>query len=112
VSQRVNEISIRIALGATRGEVRRMVLMRGLRPALIGIAIGVPFTAFAASLLRSLLFQVRPVDPFTFIVVPLILLCVVILASSLPAIRATRIDPNIGLRESLVAMKQELRHTG
>jgi len=98
VSQRVNEISIRIALGATRGEVRQMILIKGLRPALIGIAIGVPFTAFAASLLRNLLFQVRPVDPFTFIVVPLMLLGVAILASSLPAIRATRIDPNIGLR--------------
>ena len=98
VSQRVNEISIRIALGASRGEVRQMILIKGLRPALIGMAIGVPFTAFAASLLRNLLFQVRPVDPFTFIVVPIMLLGVAILASSLPAIRATRIDPNIGLR--------------
>jgi len=75
-----------------------MVLMRGLRPALIGIAIGVPLAALAASLLRSLLFQVRPVDPFTFIAVPLMLLGVAILATLLTAIRATRIDPHIGLR--------------
>jgi putative ABC transport system permease protein len=98
VSQRVNEISIRMALGATFGEVRKMILLEGLRPALLGVAIGIPGAAFATGLLRSLLFQVRPFDPLTFVVVPLMLLAVAALASLLPAIRATRIDPTAGLR--------------
>jgi ABC-type antimicrobial peptide transport system permease subunit len=98
VSQRVNEISIRIALGADHAEVRKMILLQGLRPAFIGVAIGLPAAALAADLLRSLLFQVRPLDPLTFTVVPFGLLATAALASSLPAIRATRIDPTIGLR--------------
>ena len=98
VSQRVNEIAIRMALGASRSEVHRMVLLKGLRPALIGIAIGTPLAASAAGLLRGHLYEVRPVDPFTFTVVPLMLLAVAALSCSVPAIRATRIDPVIGLR--------------
>lgn len=98
VSQRVNEISIRMALGATYGGVRKMILLQGLRPALVGVAFGIPGAALATGLLRSLLFQVRPFDPLTFAVVPLILLAVAAVASLLPAIRATRIDPTAGLR--------------
>jgi len=98
VSQRVNEICIRIALGATPGEVRKMILLKGLRPALVGVAIGIPCAALATGLLRSLLFQVSPVDPLTFAAVPLLLLVVAAVASWLPAIRATRIDPTAGLR--------------
>ena len=98
VSQRVNEIAIRMALGATPGEVHRMVLLKGLRPTFLGIAIGIPMAISASGLLRGLLFEVGAVDPFTFTIVPLMLLAVAVLACSVPAIRATRIDPTIGLR--------------
>jgi len=98
VSQRVKEIAIRMALGATGREVHRMVLWKGLRPACLGIAIGVPAAASLTGLLQGLLFEVRPVDPLTFTVVPLILLVITVFASWVPATRATRVDPTIGLR--------------
>ncbi len=98
VSRRVKEIAIRVALGASTGEVHRMVLLKGLRPAVVGIAIGIPAAISVTGLLRSFLFQVGPIDPLTFIVVPLLLLGITVLASSVPAIRATRVDPTIGLR--------------
>jgi putative ABC transport system permease protein len=75
-----------------------MVLLSGLRPALVGIAIGVPAAASLTGLMRELLFDVRPMDPATFTFVPAILFTVSALASWLPAIRATRVDPTIGLR--------------
>jgi putative ABC transport system permease protein len=98
VSQSLKEIAIRIALGASRREVHRMVLMRGLRPAILGIAIGVPAAAFMTRFLRGLIFHVHSIDPLTFTFVPLLLLAITVLASSFPAIRATRVDPTIGLR--------------
>ena len=98
VSQSVKEIAIRIALGANSGEVHRMVLLRGLRPALLGITTGIPAAAFLTRLMRGLLFGVRPLDPVTFTLVPLLLVTVTVLACSLPAIRATRVDPTTGLR--------------
>ena len=98
VSQRVNEIAIRMALGATPSQVHRMVLARGLRPTLLGIVIGIPAAISAASLLRGMLFEVRAVDPVTFVVVPAMLLLVAVAACALPARRATRIDPTVGLR--------------
>ena len=75
-----------------------MVLLRGIRPAVLGIAIGIPAAAFLTRLMRGLLFEIRPIAPVTFIFVPLMLLAITVLASSLPAIRATRVDPTIGLR--------------
>jgi predicted permease len=98
VSQRVKEIAIRIALGATGREVHRMVLLKGLRPALLGIAIGIPAAASLTGLMQGFLFGVRPIDPLTFTVVPLLLLGITVLACSVPAVRATRVDPTIGLR--------------
>jgi putative ABC transport system permease protein len=98
VSQSAKEIAIRIALGATRREVHRMVLVRGLRPALLGIAIGVPAAAFLTQLMRGILFDVGPMDPVTFAFVPAMLLTITVIACLAPAIRAARIDPMIGLR--------------
>jgi putative ABC transport system permease protein len=98
VSQRVKEIAIRIALGATSREVHRMVLLKGLRPALLGIAIGIPAAASLTGLMQGFLFGVRPIDPVTFTAVPLVLLAITVLACAVPASRATRVDPTVGLR--------------
>ena len=69
VSQRTSEIGIRMALGASAAEVRRMILDQGMRPAIAGIAVGVAGAVFATRLLRSMLFGVTAVDPLTFIAV-------------------------------------------
>ncbi len=98
VLQRRNEIAIRMAIGASAGEVLKMVLLNGLRPTISGLIVGLPCALLAARLLRSMLFQVGASDPFTFVAVPLLLLAIASLASLLPAMRAARIDPSIGLR--------------
>jgi len=98
VSQRKNEIGIRIALGATRGDVNRMFLFQGLKPALAGMTLGIVIAAFAVRILRSQLFGVAPTDPLTFVVVPSVLLVVALLACLLPTVKATRLDPTVALR--------------
>jgi predicted permease len=98
VSQRRAEVGIRMALGATGPDVRRLILMQGLKPATTGIVLGVVAAALAARILRSQLFGVTPVDPLTFAAVPLVLLAVAAVACYVPAIRATRLDPTAALR--------------
>jgi predicted permease len=98
VSQRAGEIGIRMALGAQTSEVRRLVLVQGMKPALAGILVGLVGAAFGTQLLRSLLFDVSPGDPLTFVAVPLVLLAVAVIACLIPATRATRIDPTMALR--------------
>jgi predicted permease len=98
VGRRTQEIGIRMAVGATRGAIAKLVLREGLRMALIGIALGVPLALGIAQLLRSGLHGFPPADPVTFIGVPLLLLVVALLASWLPARRAARIDPMAALR--------------
>jgi putative ABC transport system permease protein len=98
VSQRAGEIGIRMALGAQSSEVRRLVLVQGMKPALAGIGVGLVGAAFGTQLLRSLLFDVSPGDPLTFVTVPLVLLAVAVMACLIPATRATRIDPTMALR--------------
>ena len=98
VSQRTAEIGVRMALGATRADVSRLVVMQGLRPAAIGIVLGLVAAAFVSRLLTTLLFNVAPLDPLTFSAVPPLLLAVAALASYLPARRAVRLDPTIALR--------------
>ena len=98
VSQRTTELGIRMALGATRADVSRLVVMQGLRPATIGIAIGLISAVFTSRILRGLLFGVTPVDPLTFALAPPALLAVAALACYLPAVRATRLDPTAALR--------------
>jgi predicted permease len=98
VSQRTAEIGIRMALGAARREVSRMVLIEGMKPALVGIVIGLFVAALASRALRSMLFGVGANDPLTFAAVPLVLIFVVVFACTIPALRATKINPTIALR--------------
>jgi ABC-type antimicrobial peptide transport system permease subunit len=98
-SQRTQEIGVRMALGADRSEILRLVLGRGLILVAIGVAAGIGVAASVSRLISNLLFGVSPLDPVTFIAVPLLLAAMAIVASSIPALRATRIDPAIALRE-------------
>jgi predicted permease len=98
VVQRSREIGIRVALGAHPGDVRRMVLGHALGLALAGVAIGLAGAAALSRVIRSLLFQVSPTDPATLAGVAAVLLAVALLASDLPARRATRVDPLDALR--------------
>jgi predicted permease len=98
VSRRQQEIGIRLALGATRERVLALVLSRGARLALKGTAIGVLVAMAAATRLESLLFETPPHDLTVFVAIPVTLLAVSLLASLLPALRATRVDPMVLLR--------------
>jgi predicted permease len=98
VSQRTQEIGIRLAIGADRSEVLRMILRQGLTLAVSGVAVGVAAAFLQTRLMQSLLYEVQPADPVTFLVVPVILLAVSLVASYVPALRATRVSPLIALR--------------
>ena len=98
VSQRTREIGIRLAIGADRSQVLGMVLRHGLWLAAVGVVLGL-IGAFALTrLMQSLLYEVRPNDPITFVAVAAALLLIALMASFLPAWRATRVSPTIALR--------------
>jgi putative ABC transport system permease protein len=98
VNARSREIGIRLAVGAGRVQILAMVLGRGAILAVAGAAVGVPAALGASQLLAGLLYQVATVDPFTFAAVPVALILVALLASLIPAVRATRVDPVTVLR--------------
>src|SRR5439155_26954192 len=98
VAQRTRELGVRVALGATRHDVLTLVLAQGLRLTLIGVAIGALAAVVVARVVASLLYGVRPIDPVTFIGVPIILAAISLLASYVPAHRATRVDPLVATR--------------
>jgi predicted permease len=98
VSQRTAELGVRMALGATGADVSRLVVMQGLKPAMVGVGIGLVVALFASRVLRTLLFGVTPIDPLTFAIVPPALLLVVALACYVPALRAVHLDPTRALR--------------
>jgi predicted permease len=98
VSQRTQEIGIRMALGAETGQVARMILGQGLRAAVIGVVVGGGGAYLLGRGLRSLLYGVAPADPLVFVSVTLVLMAVATAASYLPARRAARVDPMIALR--------------
>jgi putative ABC transport system permease protein len=99
VSQRTREIGIRMALGADREGVLRMVLRRGLLLALSGVAAGLAITLAATPQIAPLLYRVSPADPVSILGAAVFLSVVAVLASLIPALRATRIDPIIALRQ-------------
>jgi len=98
VSQRTQEIGVRVALGAAHSDILRLVVGHGLILAGIGITAGLALSAAAMPLARSLLYKVSPFDPLTFGVVALFLILVAFFASYVPARRATRVDPVGALR--------------
>ncbi|HET6934958.1 MAG TPA: ABC transporter permease, partial [Candidatus Angelobacter sp.] len=100
VGQRSRELGLRLALGAQSGDVLRLVLRKGVVLAGLGIVAGVIFSASTASMMATLLYGVRPLDPAVFLIVPLLLLVVAIAASYIPAWRATKVNPIVALRES------------
>jgi ABC-type antimicrobial peptide transport system permease subunit len=99
VSQRTREIGIRMALGADAEGVLRMVLRRGLLLALWGIAAGLVITLAATPQIAPLLYRVSPADPVSITGAALFLMAVALLASLIPARRATRVDPMVALRQ-------------
>jgi predicted permease len=99
VGQRTREIGIRLALGAGRGEVLRMVMSQAGRLVVAGVALGLVAAVLASRLLRAQLFEVAPTDPATYVLVATGLLIVSLLASWIPARRASRIDPMTALRQ-------------
>jgi putative ABC transport system permease protein len=98
VNQRIHEIGIRIALGADRGDVLRMVIAQGLRLAISGVLVGVLSSLALGRILSGFLYRVSPTDPMTILGVAVLLTSVALLASYLPARRATRVDPMVALR--------------
>jgi putative ABC transport system permease protein len=98
VSQRTQEIGIRMALGAERGAVRRMVLGRGMLLMTIGIVLGLAGAAGLARYLSGMLYDVTPLDPATYAAVAALFAAAALLASYLPARRATQVDPVVALR--------------
>ncbi len=98
VSQRTQEFGVRIALGASSSDVLRLVIRRGLLLAAAGVAIGIGVSLASSRLMTGFLYGISPVDPLTFVGVPLVLGLVALLACYLPARRATKVDPIVALR--------------
>jgi ABC-type antimicrobial peptide transport system permease subunit len=98
VSQRTHEIGVRMALGASAGTVRRMVVGQGMRVAGLGVAIGLAAALGVSGVMRSMLYGVTPTDPVTFGGIAGLLAAVALTACLLPAVRASRVDPMDALR--------------
>jgi predicted permease len=98
VTQRTREIGLRVALGAQRSDVLRVIVGHGVRLALLGLCVGIVAAAVVTRWMSSVLFDVKPTDPLTFVAVAVLLGTVALLASYLPARRAMRVDPMVALR--------------
>jgi putative ABC transport system permease protein len=99
VSQRTNEIGVRMALGAQREEMLMMFLKQGLRLTLAGSLIGLAASIGMTRLIGHMLYEVKAFDPSSFVAVPLVIVLVSVAASSIPAIRAMSVDPMTALKE-------------
>jgi predicted permease len=100
INRRVPEIGLRMALGADRRSVLRMILRESLRLVILGAAVGVPLAYFAGRSLRTMLFEIPPLDPIAYGAGALLLVAVSVLAAFLPARRASRIEPMVALNRS------------
>jgi ABC-type antimicrobial peptide transport system permease subunit len=98
VARRTNEIGIRMAIGAKRSSIVRMVLREALLLALLGIAIGIPAALAASRLISTMLYRLKPTDPFTLGAATLLMIGVAALAGYLPARRAANVDPMVAQR--------------
>jgi ABC-type antimicrobial peptide transport system permease subunit len=98
VQQRTQEIGVRMALGASPQQVRRMVVIQGMQLALVGVVIGVGSALALTRLMASLLYGVKPWDPLMIVLVAALLSAVTFFATYLPATRASRVDPMVALR--------------
>ena len=98
MGQRIREIGVRVALGATRGDVTRMILRQSLTVTVVGMLVGLGGAFGLTRLMGALLFEVSATDPLTFAVAPVVLVAVSLLATWLPVRRATRVDPTVALR--------------
>ena len=98
VKRSVREIGIRLALGAQLGDVLRMVVVEGMKPVLLGVLIGSAGALAMGRILSSLIFEVKPTDPVTFLAVTILLASIALVASVIPAYRATKVDPMVALR--------------
>jgi ABC-type antimicrobial peptide transport system permease subunit len=99
VAQRTREIGIRVAIGASRSDVVRLIVGQGVRLVAVGAVVGVVAALAASRVLGSLLFDVRPSDPVTFAAIVALLVAAVIAASWIPARRAASVQPTEALRE-------------
>jgi predicted permease len=97
-TQRTREIGVRMALGATRGNIQRLIAKDGLRMVLVGLAVGLGTAVAVSRMLKTLLFQVSIYDPLTYIAVPLLLSLVALVAILIPARAGTRVEPAVTLR--------------
>ncbi len=98
VTQRTTEIGIRIALGARRSQLLQLVMLDGLRPAFVGLALGIAGSVGATQLIRSVLYATRPLDAVVYVSVIVTLLLAAAAACLVPAWRATRVNPIQALR--------------
>jgi putative ABC transport system permease protein len=98
--ERTGEIGVRVALGAGRASVLRLMLRQTLAPALVGVVVGLGASASVTHLLRGMLYAVSPLDVVTFVAVPIVILLLAATASFVPALRAAKVDPLLALRRS------------
>ena len=97
-SRRIGEFGLRMALGAQRSDILKIVLGEGARMIVFGVAAGLIGSAMLTRFLQTMLFEIKPTDPITFGVLTTLLISVVLLACLIPAQRATRVDPLVALR--------------